>query len=348
MTRRWSLSAAALLAAALLATAAVAGGCTGPDAQSQGGKGATTKSGVARVEPRPQYIQLAEAVVAGGGRVWVETDLAKAWLDGTDRYQEVLGVVVALADRKGVDGVKIADELGYDDGLSAEQARKFLARTTADLHRELPGRKVMVDMIVPELGCMAWHSEAATEGMRGCAQQENADNPATTIAAVDSYLGDGGLDVLNLSAGLRSDGEYTAWGTTRDDAMTAIWAEAAVRWGSKVTLQARKALAHPGAYRESAAQAEADVHTFVDIPLAHGASAVDIWSWSQPYKGGTYQLTDPGLKTNALMAALNTRRAQGVQLWTHMTPSSLQQSLEKDVTSALSTFGTILVASGTG
>ena len=98
----------------------------------------------------------------------------------------------------------------------------------------------------------------------------------------------------------------------------------------------------------TAADAAADVRTFVDIPLAHGAKAVDIWAWSQPYKGGTYTITDPGLQPNPLVEALRTRRDRGAELWTHMTPSSLQTGLEADVKAALTMFGTVFVASGTG
>jgi hypothetical protein len=232
--------------------------------------------------------------------------------------------------------------------MDAADATRFLAQATRDVHTRLPGRKVMIDMIVPELGCLAWQGSSASVTMKLCAARENAKNPATTIAAVDGYLRQGGLDVLDLSAGLRSDSEYEGWGTSTDEAMTAIWVEAVRRWGGMVRLQARKALAHPGKYSGTKAQAEADVHTFVDIPLAEGAKAVDIWTWGQPYKGGTYQLTDPGLGDNTLVEALRDRSKHGAQLWTHMTPSSLQRGLTQDVAAAVGTFGTILVASGTG
>jgi hypothetical protein len=334
-----------LLAAA--AGTAVLLGCSQP---SEGGR--TPPSGPvtgARQETaRPQYVALAEAVTARGAKVWVETDLVRAWLVGPSEYARVLDTVVALADRPGVDGVKVADELGYEDGLDAAAASTFVARVTKDVHSRLPGRKVMVDMIVPELGCLAWQGDSASSGMRDCAASESRKNPAATIAAVDGYLRGGGLDVLDLSAGLRSDGEYQLWGTTRDDAMSAIWVEASRRWAAMVTLQARKALAHPGSYQGTAAQAEADVHTYVDIPVANGAKAVDIWTWSQPYKGGSYQLTNPGLVDNSLIDALQARSTKGVHLWTHMTPSSLQRGIAQDVAAAVSTFGTILVASGTG
>ncbi|NUR17570.1 MAG: hypothetical protein HOQ13_14855, partial [Dermatophilaceae bacterium] len=304
---------------------------------------------------RPQYVALATAVAAHGAKPWVEADLLKAWVAGRDRYTAALDSVVALAGRPGVAGVKVADELGYEDGTDADTDLAFLAATTRSLHERLPGRKVVVDLIVPELGCLSWPGVPASvvgagslAGRRACGSEAAARNPAAALSAVDRYVAKGGLDVVNLSAGLRSGAEYAAWGTTRDAAMAAAWDEASRRWGGTVRLQARKALAHPGVYRGTRESAEADVHTYVDVPLAHGARAVDIWTWSQPYHGGTFTLTDPGLAPNALSRALLDRRRRGVELWTHMTPSSLQVGLEQDVAAAASIFSGVLVASGTG
>lgn len=317
--------------------------------------------------PRPQYVALAEAVVTQHATAWVETDLLAAWLKGPSRYEAVLSTVTQLADRPGVAGVKVADELGYGDGTDPATALAFLKATTAALHTRLPGRKVLIDVIVPELGCLGWQRDAASgtvstpAGVGGteaintvrssrteCSAREVSKNPAASLSAVSSYVAEGGVDVVDLSPGLRSSAEYAAWGTTRDAAMTAVWDEASRRWGGTVRLQARKALAHPGRYPGTAADAAADVRTFVDIPLAHGAKAVDIWTWSQSYKGGTYTITDPGLQPNPLVEALRARRDRGAELWTHMTPSSLQVGLQADVKATLTMFGTVFVASGTG
>lgn len=304
---------------------------------------------------RPQYAALAAAVASHGAKPWVEADLLKAWVAGPTRYASVMDAVVALAGRPGVAGIKIADELGYQDGTDAKTDLAFLTATTRALHQRLPGLKVAVDLIVPELGCLSWAgvpasvvgpSSATSRGT--CGSDATARDPGVALAAVDRYVAQGGLDVLDLSAGLRTNAEYAAWGTTRDAAMAAAWDEASRRWGGTVRLQARKALAHPGAYQGTRESAEADVHTYVDVPLAHGAHAVDIWTWSQPYKGGTYTLTDPRLAPNALTAALLDRRRRGVELWTHMTPSSLQVGLDQDVAAAVSIFRGVLVASGTG
>ena len=348
--RPTSLSAAALglwVVLVVLGTAA----CTSGSAAVP--TGSRPQASTALV--RPQYVALADAVAAHGARPWVEADLVKAWATGPERYAAVLDSVVALAARPGVAGVKIADELGYEDGTDAADDLAFLTATTRSLHARLPGRKVVVDLIVPELGCLSWDGVPASvvgadslTSRHGCGSGETARNPAVALSVVDRYVAKGGLDVVNLSVGLRSDSEYAAWGTTRDAAMAAAWDEASRRWGATVRLQARKALAHDGAYRGTRESAEADVHTYVDVPLAHGAQAVDIWTWSQPYKGGTFTLTDPKLAPNALTGALLNRRRRGVELWTHMTPSSLQVGLDQDVAAAVTIFSGVLVASGTG
>ena len=344
-SRRSAVTAAALAAVVLTGCAA----CTA------GSAAAPTGSATGPVTLKPKYVALAEAVAAHGAQAWVEADLIKAWVTGPERYASALDAVVELADRKGVAGVKIADELGYEDGTDATTVLAFLTATTRALHQRLPGRKVVVDLIVPELGCLSWSGvpetvtgAASADSRRMCGAAEVARNPAVALAAVDGYIAKGGLDIVDLSAGLRTDAEYAGWGTTRDAAMAAAWDEASRRWGKDVRLQARKALAHPGPYAGTKESAEADVHTYVDIPLAHGAHAVDIWTWSQPYKGGTYTLTDPRLAPNDLTRALLERRRRGVELWTHMTPSSLQVGLEQDVASAVSIFSGVLVASGTG
>lgn len=300
------------------------------------------------MRPRMPYIDLVDTVARDGGRVWVEVDLVKAWQASPRRYADVLSVAIDLAKRKGVDGIKIADELGYHDGFrSPADVRDFLTTSAERIHARLPHTKVLVDMVVPQLGCIAWAGE--NQERQDCAITAGNNSPAATIDAVDSYLALKAIDVLDLSVGLREDYQYKSWNTNRDVAMRTIWTEVQRRrWGELVHLQARKALAHTGSYTGGAKQAAADLRTFVDIPLAHGASAVDIWTWSQQYEGDTFRLTDPGLKPNALTKALLARRMKGEQLWTHMTPSSMEIGPEQDVRTALKTFSAVFVAAGTG
>ena len=298
--------------------------------------------------PRAPYIAMVDMVAAQPAKVWVEVDLVKAWETGPQRYADVLNIAVKLASRPGVVGLKIADELGYHDGLNTpERAREFLAQASSDIRSRLPRAKILVDMVVPQLGCLAWASEQAARLY--CANAAGNTSPAATIDAVDTYLAAKTFDVLDLSAGLLDAGTYRTWGTTGDQAMTAIWKEVVRRgWGVLVTLQARKALAHPGSYQNSPAQAEADLRTFVDIPLANGAQAVDIWAWRQQYQGSMYRLYNPGLQVNPLIAGLALRREAGVHLFTHMSPSSVEVNMSTDVSAATAIFGNIFVAAGAG
>ncbi|HEX7462905.1 MAG TPA: hypothetical protein VF317_12105 [Dermatophilaceae bacterium] len=333
--------------AALVCTQLVLSGC------QSGGTTARPRASVPAptATPRAQYIDLADRIAARKTTVWVEADLVKAWQKRGQRYDDVLNIAVKLASRPGVVGIKIADELGYHDGIDTpQQAGKFLAQASHDIRSRLPRTKILVDMIVPQLGCLAWVDKPATKSERSaCATSAGKTSPAATIAAVDSYLKSKTIDVIDLSTGLRDTAEYSKWKTTPDEAMRAAWTEAIRRhWGTLVTLQARKAMAHPGSYTGGAAQAKQELRTYVDIPLANGARAVDIWTWSQPYKGTTYRLFDPGLRSNPLIAGLARRRAAGDPLFTHMTPSSLEVSPEADVAAATAIFTNIFVAAGAG
>lgn len=333
---------AALATLAGVAGALLVGACSRP---VPGAVDVVQLSG--RITAEARYVTLAAQLVARGTGVWVESDFVKASQAGPARYRQVLSIALDLARRPGVSGIKIADELGYHDGTDPAHARALLRQATQDIHSALPTSKVLIDMVVPELGCLSWTREA-TADMRLCGASTRVQDPGATIAAVDDYIASSGLDVLDLSPGLRDDSWYAAQGSSRDAAMRIAWREAARRWGGRVTLQARKALAHPGRYPYTAARAEADVHTFVDIPLSEGAKAVDIWTWAQLYQGQFVTLTDPGAKPNALTRALQERRKKGAAVWTHMTPSALQVDLGYDVVAASREFDAIFVAAGTG
>ncbi|EWT01752.1 hypothetical protein N865_07655 [Intrasporangium oryzae NRRL B-24470] len=329
------------LGLATLTVAVLAAGCTSDALPATGSGPAPGETTAAS-----KYVELASAIADRGTEVWVEADFVKAYLTGPARYRQVLDIAVDLARRTGAKGIKIADELGYRDGSTPAQDSALVAQAVRDVHAALPGGKVLVDVVVPELGCLDWQPVPSAE-MRTCASMARLRDPGASMAAVDGYIASG-LDVVDVSPGLRDDSWYADQGLDRDQAMRLSWREAVRRWGSRTRLQARKALAHPGAYPWDAARAEADVHTFVDIPLEEGAKAVDIWTWAQVYQGGLVRLTDPGAAPNALTQALQERRRKGAQLWTHMSPSTLQVGLADDVAVASQMFDAVFVAAGTG
>jgi len=304
--------------------------------------------------PRPlapvgDYVRAVNIAHADHLRVWIETDLVERWEAGPSWFMAGIRRAAFLASQPGVAGIKVADELGYNDGMDTPaKIRRFLSATAKALHAAAPRARILVDMVVPELGCtpgdQPFDSPAAS-----CAHEALEQFPQLALPQVDSYLRLHAIDVLDLSTGLLSDGTYLAWGTTVDAAQRAAWREVAWRgWPRLVYLQARKALAHPGSYSGTQAQAGADLRTFVDIPLSSGAHAVDVWTWHQEYDGTVYQLVNPGLRPNALWAGLVRRHRAHDVLFTHMSPHSLESGLRTDLAAIATAFTDIFLPAGTG
>ena len=321
--------------------------------------GACTSGGTPGTAPAPRtaavpgdgtkYARAVDAAVARHLTVWLEADLVRRWHDGGSSLDQAAATLAALGRRRGVAGVKIADELGQDDGLnSRDEVLAFLRAASTAVRHALPGTKILVDMVVPELGCMPGVPAVATQSA-SCAAAARSHWPGASVEVATAVVDSGYVDVLDLSTGLRDDGEYAAWGTDRDTAQQAAWtAVARLGWARHVRLQARKALAQVGGYRGDAGQAAAQLRTWVDIPLERGAQAVDVWTWRQPYRGGTAMLLDSGLRSNALWRGLLDRPADRSKLVTHFTPSSTELGLSEDLDRLAQAFGTVFIAAGTG
>ena len=316
---------------------------TSPD---PGGRAAPQTAPLPTTDP---YGRLARALASRGVDIWFETDLVASWLAGPASFEATVSRLGQLSQIRGVVGFKVADELGYGDGLTTvPQAKAFLRAADRAAARVAPGKQLLVDAVVPELGCMPWRGDAG----RLCAAQARRAYPAASVSAMDRYLRSGLVDRLDLSTGLLSFSTYAGWGLTLEQAQRKIWAHVDARgWPSMTVLQARKALADAGGYQGTATEAAADVDTYVDAPVAAGARAVDIWTWRQPYDGQTVSLLDQALDPNPLWADLRAERQGGVRLFTHMTPSQmptdpLHRAGECDA--AASVFSAVFVAAGTG
>jgi hypothetical protein len=349
---RWAALAAAL--ACLLAA------CSGPPATSSEGGGARVAAsptlgpgrgdrtmGEAAVWP---YLRAVREASAHGLRVWLDADLARRWLAGRAAFDRGVARIAVLARLRGVVGVKIADELAYQDGFDAQPERvlAFLRDARTALRRAAPGKLVLIDLLVPALGCVVGRQSIPFVA-ESCLEGISARYPALNLDQVDRYLASGTVDVVDLSTGLLDDETYRSWGTDRAHAQVAAWEEVRGRgWPNEVTLQSRKALAHAGRYTGDRATAEDDVRVFVDIPVRMGAAGVDVWTWRQEYRGAVFRLMDPGLRTNELWKALERRRARRVPLLTELSPSSVERSLGRDLSSIRTVFSAVFVAAGVG
>jgi hypothetical protein len=294
-----------------------------------------------------RYVALAERLHAHGTEIWWETDLVARWREGQASFDRAVTRLGTLARTPGVAGFKVADELGYGDGIgSPAEATRFLTDTRQALTRVAPGKPVLVDMVVPELGCLPWR------GGDGCARRARRAYPAASIEAVTGYLRARLIDRLDLSTGLLTDSEYAEQGLTRQQAQAEAWAQVGrLGWGSLTTLQARKALAAAGGYAGTDADAASDVDIYVTTPVTAGAKAVDVWTWRQKYEGKTVGLLNADLSPNPLWAALLVQRGHGVRLFTHMTPSAMPadpQAADRECALAAEVFSAVFVAAGTG
>jgi hypothetical protein len=295
------------------------------------------------------YAALARTLHSRGVQIWFEADMVARWLEGPQSFQEALDRLGRLASVPGVQGFKVADELGYGDGIdTAAQATDFLRAVRTGLARVAPHAQVLVDVVVPELGCLAWTST----GSESCAREVDAKHPACTEAAVTHYLREGLVDRLDLSTSLLDEWTYQGWGLSQIQAQQAAWRHVnALGWDKLTVLQSRKALADAGGYQGSAIQADHDVQTFVDAPTAGGARAVDVWCWRQGYDGHTVSLLADDLAPNPLWQRLEARHRAGVRLITHITPSLLlptKAQRSEEVARFASVFDEAFVAAGTG
>lgn len=295
-----------------------------------------------------KYQYAVDVAAANGLSVWLEADLVKRWLAGPASFSAAIDQVAELS-RRNVVGIKVADELGYHDGLTTRSAiTDFLKATATALHRKAPGRKILVDIVVPELACLPGWTLAPVSTIL-CQARARAAHPALQISAVTGYLRMHAVDVVDLSADLYPDKTYSYWGSSREQAQSLAWRAADnAGWSRLVLLQGRHAFAHPGVYAESASSTSQEVRTYVDLPISAGAAAVDVWTWDAVYRGQVVRLTDPDLARNILWTRLQRTHDQGAVLFTHFSPTYVQRDVATDLRVLATVFRGVFVAAGTG
>ena len=138
--------------------------CSSTDTSAPGSAGGPTPAphsgpaGGSAAAPTPAVTKYEQAVDAAAARhlsVWLEADLVRRWKEGDGSLREAVDQLARLGARPGVVGVKIADELGQDDGLRDQaEVLAFLKDASTAVRTALPHKQILVDMVVPELGCM--------------------------------------------------------------------------------------------------------------------------------------------------------------------------------------------------
>jgi hypothetical protein len=311
---------------------------------------AESQSGPSPFPAQGPYRQAVDAAVSRNLAVWLDGDLVKRWAEGPTSFDAAVRRLGTLAVRPGVVGIKIADELGYHDALGNNPSRvsAFLTAAAAALRPRIHGRRILVDIIAPELGCAPGVPNLSGSAAL-CRPMARAKYPALTLDQIDRYLASGTVDAVDLSTQLLPEATYRSWGIDRMTAQQAAWREVQRRgWTRKVILHGRRGLAHPDDYRGDASSAEADVQLFVDVPLHTGAAAVSIWTWRQIYKGQVVRLLDPGLRPNPLWNALLARRRTGAALFTSFSPSSTERGVGGDLDMMSRVFTGVYIAAGIG
>jgi hypothetical protein len=331
----------------VMATTLLVAGCTASTRPSAPASSESVPSPLPDLGP---YRQAVDAAASRKLAVWLDGDLVKRWAEGPTSFDAAVRRLSTLAVRPGVVGIKIADELGYHDALDNNPARvsAFLTAAAAALRPRIHGKRILVDILAPELGCAPGAPNLAGSAAL-CRPMAQAKYPALTLDQIDRYLDSGAVDAVDLSTNLLPEAEYRSWGIDQMTAQRAAWREVQRRgWSRKVILHGRRGLAHPDDYRGDTSSAEADVELFVDVPLHNGAAAVSIWTWRQLYQGQVVRLLDPGLRPNPLWNALLARRRTGAVLFTSFSPSSTERGVGADLDMISQVFTGVYVAAGIG
>ncbi|GAA1268368.1 hypothetical protein GCM10009677_21070 [Sphaerisporangium rubeum] len=279
----------------------------------------------------------AAAAVKLNMRVWIEGELAPAWQAGKDQFDAAVASMAAQASRPGVVGVKFAQDLGYWGFKTAADVRKFVKDSSTALRAAMPaGRQLAVDVVVPEMGCGA--SETCVAALR-------TKYPLITRANVEKYVLTGDVDHVNVSSGLFAS-EYSKYKITPDKALRNQWIGVRARgWDTRVHIGAREVgLAHSGANKLTAAQAEAAAKLRVDLPLQAGVQTVMLWTHRQNWDGTTWRLLDQGLANNTMWKALQARKGLG-RLAVTFDASDPEKSITADLNKLSEVFNVIYIHS---
>ncbi|GAA1680082.1 hypothetical protein GCM10009733_091070 [Nonomuraea maheshkhaliensis] len=248
-------------------------------------------------------------------RIWLESDLADDYLAGDTAFTAALQQLVTDAKRTDVTGVKFADNLAYTGFSTEQQVIRFLNRATQALRAALPGKRLAIGVVVPELGC--GDSQPCITGLRKRA-------PLVTKQHVNRYLRAGDVDRVEIAGGLfgRTYRQYqvtdpkTGKPTSITPALAtrAQWMSVkALEWDTLAQIGVREyGLAHTGDTSPwTMAQATAQIEARIGTAIGLGASTITLWGHKATADGQTYRLLNAGLADNPTWNGLTGQGLRG-------------------------------------
>lgn len=241
-------------------------------------------------------------------RVWVESDLADDYLAGDTRFRAALESLAQAAQQPGVTGVKFADNLAYSGFTSSRDVETFLQRAAGALRQAVPGKRLAIGVVVPELGCGA---------ARTCITAMRAKAPLATKQLVERYLKAAAVEQVYVSTGLFAAAyrqhQVSDQKTEEPQPITpalatrAQWLSIkALGWDTLAQISSREyGLAHSGPTAAwGDAHAAAQINARIGTVIGLGAPTVTLWGHRAVDGDRTYRLLDSGLAMNPVWSQL--------------------------------------------
>ena len=207
-----------------------------------------------------------------------------------------------------------------------------------------PHKLILVDMIVPELGCMPGHQPpwATSWPAPATAQAPTRSSRCRRSAAICSCTRRRARSQYRHAVGhhVRGLGDPADTAQVRPGGRSAVRAG---RAGSGCTLARRSPIR---ATTRAARPRPPDCACSLTCrwPTARGRERVDL---APGVRGAIYRLLIPGMRPNALWAA-GGAAARGSVLFTHLTPRSVEVRLDGDLATIAPVFTDVFVPAGTG
>ncbi|GLW11920.1 hypothetical protein Misp01_70480 [Microtetraspora sp. NBRC 13810] len=252
-----------------------------------------------------------------GLRTWVDTELSDDWKAGPQQFTAAVKRVAAVAAQPGVIGIRFTSQLGYNSTAftTTQEIDKFVSEATTALRAAVPGKKLALHTLVPELGC----------GTNDACKAEMAKKyPLLSPDQVQSYATSGAIDQLSLDSGLART-EYAAWKITPEQALRNQWIEVRARaWDAYAQIAAEDAgFTGPEHSLFTTAQAtDAIADRISQTLMDDGAETVTLWSRWQDAQGKVYRILGDKNANNPTWDQLSQLDAVKLRLATIYNPAT--------------------------